>query len=74
MNLNQGMNEKVRKTHRNICDKGIQKCTSLNGNSVKMRDGPNRMTKNLEKQIIELSKLMGDDSRISTPSNGSTGE
>ena len=41
---------------------------------MKMRDGPNRMTKNLEKQIIELSKLMGDDSRISTPSNGSTGE
>ena len=33
---------------------------------MKMRDGPNRMTKNLEKQIIELSKLMEGDPRISS--------
>ena len=28
MNLNQGTNEKIKKTHRSICDKSIQKCTS----------------------------------------------
>ena len=50
----------------------IQKCTSLNGNSVKVRDRPNRMTRNLEKQIIELSKLMRSDTRISSPIDGST--
>ena len=37
-----------------------------------MRDTPNRMTSNSEKQIIELSKLMSSDMRIRTPSNGST--
>ena len=72
MNNNKRMNEKSRKTHRCIDNKGIQKCASLNGNSVKMRDRPNGMTRNLEKQIIELSKLMGSDTRISTPTNGST--
>ena len=50
----------------------IQKCTSLNGNSVKVRDRPNRMTRNLEKQIIELSKLMRSDTRINSPTDGST--
>ena len=49
MNLNQGLNEKIRKTHRNICDKGIQKCTSLDRNGVQVRDGPNRMARNSEK-------------------------
>ena len=38
-----------------------------------MRDRPNKVTSNLEKQIIELSKLMSSDTRIETPSNGSTG-
>ena len=38
-----------------------------------MRDRPNEMTRNLEKQI-ELSKLMGCDTRISTPTNGSTSD
>ena len=32
------------------------------------------MTRYLEKHIIELSKLMGGDPRIDTPSNGTTGE
>ena len=41
---------------------------------MKMRDRPNRMTRNLEKQIIKLSKLMGSDMRISIPTNGSTGD
>ena len=39
-----------------------------------MRDRPNGMTRNLEKQIVELSKLMGCDTRISTPTNGSTSD
>ena len=50
----------------------IQKCTSLNRNGVQVIDRPNRMTRNLEKQIVELSKLMRGDTRISTPLNGST--
>ena len=39
-----------------------------------MRDKPNGVTRNLEKQITELSKLMGSDTRISTPTNGSTSD
>ena len=39
-----------------------------------MRDRPNGMTRNLKKQIIELSKLMGSDMRINSPTNGSTGD
>ena len=39
-----------------------------------MRDKPNGVTRNLKKQITELSKLMGSDTRISTPTNGSTGD
>ena len=74
MNLNQGTNEKSRKTHRSISYKGIQKCTSLNKNGVQVRDGPDRMTRNLEKKIMNLSELMGGNTRISTPLNGSTGE
>ena len=38
-----------------------------------MRYRPNKMTRNPEKQIIELSKLMRGDTRINTPTNGSTG-
>ena len=74
MNLNQGLNEKSRKTHRRICHKGIQKFTSLNRNGVQMRDGPNGMTKNPEKQVMNLGQLMRGDRRISTPLNGSIGE
>ena len=50
MNLNKRSNEKSRKTHRSIGNYGIQKCTSLNGNSVKMRDGPNRKKRNRKKK------------------------
>ena len=39
-----------------------------------MRDRPNRMTRNPEEQIIELSKLMKGGMRISTPLNGSTND
>ena len=74
MNLNQKSNEKVRKTHKNICEKSIQKCTSLNRNGVQMRDGPDRMARNPEKKIMNISQLMRSDSRISTPLNGSTSQ
>ena len=49
MNLNQGSNEKSRKTHKSISHKGMQKCTYLNRNGVQIRDEPNRVTRNLEK-------------------------
>ena len=39
-----------------------------------MRDRLNGMTKNPGKQVIELSKLMGCDTRINTPTNGSIGD
>ena len=74
MNLNQRSNEKSRKTHISISHKGIQKCTSLNRNGLQVRDRPNRMTRNLKEQIIELSNLMRGDTRISTPLNGSTSD
>ena len=53
MNLNQGLNEKSRKTYRSISHKGIQKCTSLNRNGVQVRDGPAIMTRNPEKKNNE---------------------
>ena len=72
MNLNKRANEKSEKTHRSIGNESLQKRTSLNRNSMKVRDRPNTMTRNPEKQIVELSKLMRGDTRISTPLNGST--
>ena len=66
MTLNQRSNKKMRKTHRTICDKSIQKCTSLYRNSMQMRDGPNRMARNPEKEIMNLSQHVINDSRIRT--------
>ena len=37
-----------------------------------LRDRPDAMTRNPKKQIIELSKLMSGNPRISTLTNGST--
>ena len=54
MNLNQGSNEKMRKTHKSIYDKGIQKCTSFDRNGVQVRDGLDRMARNPEKEIMNL--------------------
>ena len=72
MNLNNRMNEKSRKTYRSISDKSIQKCTSLSRNGMYMRNRPNAMARNPKEQIIELSKLMCGNPRISTLTNGST--
>ena len=72
VNLNQGSNERMRKTQRSICDKGIQKCTSLYGNSMQVRDRLDRMARNPEKEIINLDQLVRSDPRIRTPLNRST--
>ena len=39
-----------------------------------LRDRSDAMTRNPKKQIIELNKLMSGNPRISTPTNGNTGE
>ena len=72
MNLNQRANEKMRKAHRSIRNKGIQKCTSLQRNGVQIRDRPNGMARNLEKEIMSLGQLMKGDPRIGTPLDRST--
>ena len=68
MNLNKWVNEK------RWSDESIQEHTSLYRNSMKIRDRLNIMTINPEKQIVELNKLMRSDTRISTPTNGSTSD
>ena len=74
MKLNKFANEKSGKTHRSINDESVQERSSINRDSMKMRYKPNTMTRNPEKQIIELSKLMRGDMRINTPTNGSTSD
>ena len=72
MYLNQRMNEKMRKAHRSISDKRIQKCTSLQRNGVQMRDRPNQMARNPKEKIVNLGQLVRGDSRIKTPLDKST--
>ena len=72
MNLNQGTNKKMRKTHKSIKNKGIQKRTSLQGNGVQMRDRLNRMTRNPKEKIMNLDQLMRGDPRVKTPLDSST--
>ena len=72
MNLNQRTNEKMRKAHRSICDKGIQKHTSLYRNGVQMRDGLDQMARNPKEKIVNLGQLVRDDLRIKIPLDKST--
>ena len=74
MNLNKRTNKKSKKTDRSISDESVQKCTSLNGNSMYMRNRPNVVTRNPKEQVIELVKLMCGNFRISIVTNGSTGK
>jgi len=67
MNLNQRTYKKMRKTHRNVCDKRIQKCISLQRNSVQVRDRPDGMARNPEEKIMNLDQLVRSDPRIRTP-------
>ena len=72
MKLNQRMNEKIRKAHWSIRDKGIQKRTMLDRDGVQMRDGLDGMTRNPEKEIMSLSQLVRGDLRIKTSLDRST--
>ena len=72
MYLNQRMNEKIRKAHRSISDKRIQKCTSLQRNGVQMRDRPNQMARNPKEKIMNLGQLVRGDPRIKTSLDKST--
>ena len=72
MNLNQGTNKKMRKTHRSIKNKGIQKRTSFQRNGVQMRDRPDRMARNPKEKIVNLNQLMRGDLRVRTPLDIST--
>ena len=62
----------MRKAHRSIRDKGIQKHTSLQRNGVQMRDRPDEMASNPKEKIMSLGQLMRGDSRIGTPPDSST--
>ena len=67
MNLNQRTNKKTRKANRSIINKGIQKCTMLQKNGVRMRDRPKRMTSNPKEKIVNRSELSSSDPMIRTP-------
>ena len=66
MNLNQGMNKKMKKAHRSISYKGKQKRIMLQRNGVQMRDRPQGMTSNPKEEIVNLSGLNSSDPRIRT--------
>ena len=72
MNLDKRMNKKSRKTYRSISDESVKERTSLNGNGMYMRNRSNALTRNPKEQVIKLDKLMCGNSRINTPTNGST--
>ena len=72
MYLNQRTNEKMRKAHRSISDKRIQKCTSLQRNGVQMRDRPDWMARNPNEKIMNLGLLVRGDPRIRIPLERST--
>ena len=69
---NKETNKKSMKTNRSINDESVQERTTLNGNDMYMRNRPNAVTRNHKEQVIKLGKLMCGNSRISTPTNGST--
>ena len=74
MYLNQRTNKKMRKAYRSINNKGIQKCTSLQRNSVQVKDRQNRMARNPKEKIVNLGQLMRGDPRIRTPLDRSTSD
>ena len=72
MHLNQRANEKMRRAHRSIRNKSIQKRTSFQSNGVQMRDMPNGMARNPKNEIMSLDQLVRGDSRIETPLDRNT--
>ena len=67
MNFVQRTKKQMRKTDRSINNKSVQKCTSLQGNGVQMRDRSQRMTHYPKEKIGSLSELSRSDQRIKTP-------
>ena len=67
MDLYQGSNEKMRKTHRSICHNSIQKCTSPQRNGMRVGDRPDVMARNPEEKVVNLGQLVRGDPRIRTP-------
>ena len=72
INLNQRTNEKMRKAHKSIKDKGIQKRTTLDRDGVQIRDRPDGTARNPKKEIMSLGQLVRGDPRIRTPLDRST--
>lgn len=56
-NLNNGLNEKRRKTNGTISNESIHKDTSLPRNSVNMRNREDVMTSNPKEDEVKLNKL-----------------
>ena len=67
MNFVQRMKKQMGKTDRNINNKSVQKCTSLQRNGVQMRYRPQGMTRYPKEEIGILSELSRSDLRIRTP-------
>ena len=59
--------KQMRKIDRNISNKNVQKCTSLQRNDVQMRDRSKIMTSNPKEEIMNLNELNSGDPRIRTP-------
>ena len=74
MNFVQRMKKQMGKTDRNINNKSVQKCTSLQRNGVQMRDRTQGMTCYPKEKIGSLSELSRSDSRIKTPPDRSTSD
>ena len=66
MNFVQRMKKQMRKTNMSICNKSVQKCTSLQRNGVQMRDRPEGMTSYPKEKVVNLSKLSSGDLMIRT--------
>ena len=74
MKFVQRTKKQMMKTNRSICNKSIQKCTSLQRNGVQMRDRPQGMTRYPKEKIGSLSELSRSDPRIRTPPDRSTND
>ena len=57
IHLNNSLNKKERKTHGPICDKSIQKSTSIQRDGVNVRDRKDVMTSYPKEKIVNLSQL-----------------
>ena len=72
MRLNNGLNEKKRKTNRTISTKGIHKCTSINKNIIQMGYRKDIVTCYPKQHVIELGLLTRVKPWFITPSDSSS--